>query len=73
MKIKFLKTVTADVETKHGEFYDRAYPRWTEVRVEGVYPYGNFATIKLEDGDILHGVPLNAFEKLQETKRTVTL
>ena len=73
MKVRFLKNVTVDVETKHGEFYDKAYSRWQEIRIEGVYPYGKFATIKLDDGDILHGVPDDSFEKLVEEKRTVTL
>ena len=73
-KIRFLKNVTVDVETQHGEFYDKAYSRWQEVRVAGVYPYGKFATIKLDDGGlILHGVPSDAFEKVIEKKHTALL
>jgi hypothetical protein len=73
IKIRFLKNTTVDVEARDGEFFDRSLPRWTEIRVEGVYPYGSFATIKLENGDILHGVPADSFEKLVEEKRVVTL
>ena len=73
MKIRFLKNVTVDVETRHGEFFDKGYSRWDEIRVAEVYPYSKFATVKLDDGTILHGVPADSFEKLQEEKRTVTL
>jgi len=73
MKIRFLKNISVDVETRHGEFYDKAFARWAEIRIEGVYPYGKFATVKLDNGDILHGVPADSFEKLVEEKRTVTL
>jgi len=73
MRIRFLKQVVVDVETRDGEFYDKAYARWSEIRVEGVYPYGNFATIKLTNGDVVHGVPAGSFEKLEEEHRTIVL
>ncbi len=74
MRIRFLKNVTVDVEdSRHNEFYDKAFSRWQEMRVEGIYPYGSFATIKLEDGMILHGVPSDSFEKFVEEKRSVTI
>lgn len=73
MKIRFLRTVTVDVETRHGEFYDKSFAHWQEIRVEGVYPYGRFATVKLEDGMVLHGVPGDSFEQVKEEKRTVSI
>ena len=73
MKIRFLKNIVVDVETRHGEFFDKAYSHWQEIRIEGVYPYGSFATIKLDNGDILHGVPGDSFEKVVEVKREVVL
>ena len=73
MKIRFLKTISVDVESHDGEFYDKSYTRWQEIRIEAVYPFGKFATVKLDNGDILHGVPGDSFEKLVEEKRTVTI
>ena len=73
MKIRFLRNVGVDVETRSGEFYNKSFSHWQEIRVEGVYPYGQFATVKLDNGDILHGVPLDSFEQVKEEKRTVTL
>ncbi len=73
MKIRFLKTTSVDVESRSGEIYDKSFSRWDEIQVEGIYPYGKFATIKLIDDTILHGVPAESFEKLVEEKRTVTI
>ena len=71
MKIRFLRNIGVDVENRHGEFFPKSFAHWQEVRVEGVYPYGQFATVKLDNGDILHGVPLSSFEQFKEEKRAV--
>jgi len=73
MKIRFLKNVVVDVETRTGEFYDKSYSRWQEIRVDSIYPYGNFTTIKLDDETILHGVPKDSFETLKEERKTFAL
>lgn len=73
MKIRFLKNVTVDVETRHGEFYDKAYSHWQEIRVDSIYPSGNFATIKLDDGTILHGVPCDSFEKVRDERKSFAI
>ena len=73
MKIRFLKNISVDVETRHDEYFDRAYAHWQEIQVEGIYPCDKFATITLDNGDVLHGVPVDAFERLQEEKRTLSI
>ena len=74
MKIRFLQTTVVDVETKDGqEVYGKCFSRWQEVRVDEIYPAGNFATVKLENGDLAVGVPVDSFERLQEEKKTVTI
>lgn len=73
MKIRFLKNVVVDVETRTGEFYDKSYSRWQEIRIDSIYPYGNFSTITLDDGSILHGVPGDSFEKLKYEKTPFAL
>jgi len=76
MKIRFLKNVTVDVETRSGDVYCQAFNRWQEVRVDEIYPVGKwekYATVKLDNGDIAIGVPIDSFEKLVEQKRTVTI
>ncbi len=73
MKIRFLKTVTVDIETRHGDVYDKAFSRWQEVRVDEIFPVGKFATIKLQNGDLALGVPVEAFERLHEEKKTALL
>ncbi len=74
MKIRFLKTTAVDIETMSGEIYDKAFNRWDELENVSVFDVGmKYATIKTENGEILHGVPVNSFEKLSEVKRAVTL
>jgi len=73
MKIRFLKNIVVDVETRTGEFYDKSYSRWQEIRVDSIYPYEIFATITLDDGNILHGVPGDSFEKLKEERKSFAL
>jgi len=73
MKIRFLKNVTVDVETRHGEVYDKCFNRWKELRVEEIFLTGNYATLKLDNGDLAVGVPVDSFERLTEEKKTVTI
>ena len=73
MKIRFLKNVSVDVETRHGEVYDKSFARWQELRVDEVYLSGKFATLKMENGDLAVGLPAESFELLHEEKKTVTI
>ena len=74
MKIRFLKTIAVDIETMSGEIYDKSFHRWDELENVSVFESGTkYATIKTEDGEILHGVPVDSFEKMTEAKRAVTL
>jgi hypothetical protein len=73
MKIRFLKTVAVDVETRNGEMYDKSFARWQEVKIQSVYSAGQFSTVILEDGMILHGVLTESFEQIAEEKKEVSL
>lgn len=74
MKIRFLKTLTLDVESPRlEEVWYKTYPKWTELYIEEIYPSEKNATLKNENGDFILNVPLDAFEKLKEEKRTVVL
>ena len=73
MRIRFLRNVTADVETRTGEIFDKAFYRWEEIRVQSIFPMGDFATIRLNDGMVYLNLPLNAFEEIPEEKPPVSL
>lgn len=73
MKIRFLKDATVDVETRHGEVYDKCFKRWSEIRVDDVYLTGTHATLQLENGDLAIGVPVDTFERIHEEKRTLSI
>jgi hypothetical protein len=73
MRIRFLKTITVDVEKPRiHETWDKTFNRWAELQVEEVFLSGKVATLKTYDGDLLLNVPADAFEKMEE-KRTVML
>lgn len=73
MRIRFLKTITVDVEKPRiHETWDKTFNRWAELQVEEVFLNGKLATFKTYDGDFILGVPADAFEKMEE-KRAVTL
>jgi hypothetical protein len=74
MKIRFLKTIGVDVESRQGEVFAKTFHRWDTLSVSIIHDdrFG-FATIQTEQDDFLHGVPLASFEKLDEVKRTVSL
>lgn len=73
MKVRFSKNVVVDIETRNGEVYDKAFARWQEVRVDEIYAAGSFATLKLDNGDLAIGVPLESFERLVEERKTVSI
>ena len=66
------KNVTVDVETRQGEVYDKCFTRWQELRIDEIYPAGKFATLKLENGDLAVGIPIDTFERLHEDKKAVS-
>lgn len=73
MKIRFTKTVAVDIESpRDSEVFSKSYARWDEVKVQDIFTSGKFATIKLENGDFLHGVPADSFEKLEEAKKSLS-
>ena len=72
MKIRFLRTISVDVEkTKLEEVWDRTFNKWDELVVEDIFPgTGNIGTtIKTQEGDFLVGVPNDSFERVTEQKR----
>lgn len=74
MRVRFLKTITVDVEKpKLNEIWDKTFNRWSELLVEDIFPNGKRATLKTYDGDFILSVPLDAFEKIKEEKKIVTL
>ena len=76
MKIRFLKTISVDLEKpKLNEVWDKTFNRWDELVVEDIFPgKGNIGTtIKTIEGDFLIGVPDGSFEKLPEKKREFSL
>jgi hypothetical protein len=75
MKIRFLKTISVDVEPRHfdEEVYSRSFRKWDEIRVVNVFQFNNRATIETENKEFLLNVPLDAFEKLVEKRASVLL
>jgi len=74
MRIRFLKTIAVDMENpREHDAWFKTFNRWEELKVEEVYLSGKVATLKTYDGSFVLGVPTDAFEKLAEEKRTVTL
>jgi hypothetical protein len=75
MKIRFLKTVSVDVEPRHAEeeVYSRSFRKWDEIRVANIFQFNNHATIETENKEFLLNVPVDAFEKLVEKRAEVLL
>lgn len=73
MKIRFLKNISVDVETRFGEVYGKSFTRWQEVRIDEIYLAGKFASVKLDNGDVALGIPVESFERLHEEKKTVSI
>jgi hypothetical protein len=73
MKIRFRKHIVVDMETQRGDIYPKEFQHWAEVRVDSIYYSTHFATIQTDEGNILHEVPLAAFEKVEEKKHGVSL
>ena len=73
MKLRFLKTISVDVEKPHSlEVWAKTINKWDEIRVNAVFDTaGGFATIETYDGEFLLNVPKNAFEPVKEEKRTL--
>lgn len=72
MKIRFLKTLTLDVESpRMEEVWYKTFPKWAELYVDEIYISEKNATFKIENGDFILNVPLDAFEKLKEEKRAI--
>ncbi len=73
MKIRFLKTLTLDVETPRMEdTWYKTFNRWEEISVEEVFSTATSITFKTNDGNFILNVPLNAFEYLKEEKRILS-
>lgn len=66
MKVRFLKPVAVDVETRYAEIEDRSFNKWDEVKVNEVIDLGSRASLLLENQDLLIEVPKSAFEVLDK-------
>lgn len=66
MKIRFLKTIAVDVETRFADIEDRSFNRWDVVNVNEIIDLGNRASLLLENQDLLIEVPRSAFEVLDK-------
>ena len=74
MKIRFLKSITVDVEkTKLNETWDKSFNRWDVIQVDEVFISGKMATLKTYEGDWLLGVPSDSFEQIKEEKKLVVI
>jgi hypothetical protein len=73
MKIRFLRTIAVDIESAREGVFSKSYSRWDEVKVSEIFPSGRFATVRLDNGDFLHGVPVDSFEKLEEAKKAAAI
>lgn len=74
MKIRFLKTLTLDVENPRMEdVWYKTFPKWKELSIEEIYTTANgrYVTLKTTDGDYILNVPVDSFEKLKEEKRPI--
>lgn len=69
MKIRFLKSITVDVEKPRlKETWPKSFHRWEELMVDEVFEQGRLATLKTYEGDFIVAVPTESFEKV-ETKK----
>lgn len=74
MKIRFLKTIAVDVETRYDdEIYSKSFRKWDVIEVKDIFFSKNCATIQTEKDEYLMNVPNVAFEKLVEEYRKFVL
>jgi BMFP domain-containing protein YqiC len=66
MKIRFLKTVAVDVETRFADIESRGFNRWDVVKVNEFLDLGERASLVLENNDTLIEVPKSSFEVLDK-------
>jgi hypothetical protein len=66
MKVRFLKPVAVDVETRFAEIEDRSFNKWDEIKVNEFIDLGNRASLVLENNDTLIEVPKSVFEVLDK-------
>ena len=70
MKIRFLKNVSADViKVKLGESWPKYFYRNTELLVDSITYSDDNAVLNTVEGDLIEGVPIDSFEKVQETSK----
>jgi hypothetical protein len=70
MKIRFLRTITVDVEKprrNETDLWTKSFNKWDEVRVEDIFVSGHTATLKSYEGEFYFPVPVDSFERLPET------
>ena len=66
MKVRFLKPIIVNVETRHAEIEDRSFYKWDEVKVNEFLDLGTRASLLLDNEDLLIEVPKSAFEVLDK-------
>lgn len=66
MKVRFLKPIAVDVETRHAEIEDRSFNKWDEVKVNEFIDLGDRASLLLDNQDLLIEVLKSSFEVLDK-------
>lgn len=62
MKIQFKRNVMVEVEKpKLEEVWDSSFPRWAELKIDSIIDCGESVNIYTAEGDVLLGVPKDAF------------
>ena len=65
-KVRFLKPIVVNVETRHADIVDRSFYKWDEVKVNEILDLGTRASLLLDNEDLLIEVPKSAFEVLDK-------
>jgi hypothetical protein len=63
MKVRIKKNILVEVQkTRLQEVWDVSYSRWSELHVENINVVGKTAHLTTYEGDVILGVPVDAFE-----------
>ena len=63
MKIRILRNILVEIEkTRLQETWDKQLYRGNEVHVENINMDGKYANLTTYDGDVIEGLPVDAYE-----------
>lgn len=63
MKVRIKKNILVEMEKPRlQETWDVSYSRWSEINVDSISIVGKMADLTTDDGDIILGVPVDAYE-----------